>query len=261
MPEKALTPLATVDGWPISLANQRQTIDAIVAAARESRPFSVVTLNLDHLVKLRRDPRFRHAYGVARMITADGAPVAWLAARQHPSIERTTGADLVVPLSQAAAEAKLPVYLFGTAPDVLARAGRDLAGRSDFTLDIAGSASPAHGFDPEGPEADAALERIKQSGARLCFVALGAPKQEIFAARAVEKGVPCGFVCIGAALDFLAGTQVRAPQIMQRSGTEWLWRLSTNPRRLAGRYARCAIVLADLIVRAPFQSHIPTQRS
>jgi exopolysaccharide biosynthesis WecB/TagA/CpsF family protein len=250
---RAERPLAVVDGWPVNLANLEQATSAIISAAKNGQSFSAVTLNLDHLVKLRSSAAFRRAYRHASFVTADGEPVAKLARRQNGSIVRTTGADLVVPLARAAANAGIPVYLFGTSPDVIARAGSYLAQASGAgrELDLAGSTSPGLDFDPEGPEADAALDRIAASGAKLCFVALGAPKQELFSARAVARGVSCGFVNIGAALDFLAGAQVRAPLIMQRSGLEWLWRLASSPRRLAGRYLSCALVLADIVLLGP----------
>lgn len=253
-------PLATVDGWGITHANLSDTVAAMVAAARAGDGFVTCTLNLDHLVKLRSDAAFRRVYETARFVTADGAPVARLAALQDKRIERTTGADLVMPLAEAAARAQLPVYLYGTSPAVLARAARRLSENLDGSLDIAGSAAPPQGFDPEGPEADAAIDRIAASGAKLCFVALGAPKQEIFAARAVARGVKAGFVCIGAALDFIAGSQVRAPGLMQRHGFEWLWRLSTNPRRLAARYAQCALLLADIAMFDPLRQRIAGKR-
>jgi exopolysaccharide biosynthesis WecB/TagA/CpsF family protein len=116
---------------------------------------------------------------------------------------------------------------------------------------IVGRASPERGFDPEGIAAAAAIDDIVASGARLCLVALGAPKQELFSAKAVARGGRTGFVCIGAGLDFLVGAQVRAPAIMQKSGLEWFWRLASDPRRLAQRYARCAIVLGEITVLAP----------
>ena len=100
------------------------------------------------------------------------------------------------------------------------------------------------------------MDDISASGARLCFVALGAPKQEIFAARAVARGVPAGFVCIGAGLDFIVGAQVRAPAIMQKFGFEWLWRLANDPVRLTRRYTRCAVVLAEIIVFHPLKQQI-----
>ncbi len=255
-PELCLTsatehPLAAVDGWPVNVAAQAEAIDKITSAALRGESFAVFTLNLDHLVKLRSNALFRKAYMHARFVTADGEPVARLARRQHSRIERTTGADLVVPLARAAAEKKLPVYLYGTSPQVIAGSAADLAERCNGKLDIVGSGAPAMGFDPEGPEADAAIDRIAASGARLCFVALGAPKQEIFAARAVARGVKTGFVCIGAALDFIAGEQSRAPAFMQKHGLEWLWRLASSPRRLGWRYMSCALLLADILIFGP----------
>ena len=59
--------------------------------------------------------------------------------------------------------------------------------------------------------------QLRASGARLCFVALGSPKQEIFAARCVDRVRGTGLLCIGAALDFIAGKQVRAPKLAQRN--------------------------------------------
>lgn len=245
----APTTLATVDGWPINLATLDETVDAIVGAAQNGESFSVVTLNVDHLVKLRRSASFRRAYQAAKLVTADGAPVAWLARRRDPSVTRTTGADLVIPLARAAAQQELPVYLFGTSNAVLAKTGRRLSQITDGALNICGTESPPQGFDPESSAADAALDRIAAAGAKLCFLALGAPKQEILAARAVERDIPVGFISIGAALDFIAGAQVRAPKVLQNSGLEWSWRLMTNPWRLAPRYAACALVLADVVVR------------
>jgi exopolysaccharide biosynthesis WecB/TagA/CpsF family protein len=246
--------LARIDGWPITAATLRDAVEQTIALAMARQPSAVYTLNLDHLVKLRASAPFRAAYGAGQVITADGAPVVWLARLAGArGIERTTGADLVAPLSVAAADAGLPMYLYGTTSTVLAKAGRRLAEWTDGRLDIAGSAAPSAGFDPEGAEAIAALKVIEASGARICLVALGAPKQELFAALAASRGVPVTFVCVGAALDFLAGQQVRAPQFMQRHGLEWLWRLAGDPRRLAARYARCAALLAELAVMQPLR--------
>lgn len=256
MASSTLPLLAAIDGHGINCPNLAQAVHAAVQRAKSGDGFTLFTLNLDHLVKLRRNPAFTAAYANADIVTADGAPVAWLARTQNAFVQRTTGADLLLPLAEAAAQAKLPVFLFGTSPDVMARAGRDLSERTDGLLSIAGTLSPSASFDPQGPEADAAIEKIGQSGARLAFIALGAPKQEIFAERARAKGLNCGFVCIGASLDFIAGTQVRAPRFLRDSGAEWIWRLATNPRRLAKRYAECAALFIDLILIAPLRDRM-----
>ncbi len=243
------TPLAHIDGWPINVADQASGIDAIIGSALRAEGFCVFTLNLDSLVKLRSSAAFRRAYRHARFTTADGAPVAMIAARQDPRIERIASADLVVALLERAAEERLPVYLFGARPGTIARAASDLVERSEGSLNIAGSASPPSDFDPVGPEADAALDKIAASGARLCLVALGAPTQELFAARAAKRGIKVGFVCVGSALDVLAGQQVRAPGLMQHNRFELLC-------QLAKRSLLCTLLFADFFVVAPIRSFL-----
>ena len=99
-------------------------------------------------------------------------------------------------------------------------------------------------------EIDEILAELAASGARLCFLALGAPKQEILAARGHGLLPQVGFVSIGAGLDFIAGAQVRAPVWVRRIAMEWAWRMLGNPRRLAKRYAQCALVLPGLMAQA-----------
>lgn len=249
------TVLARVDGWPIHLSDLPSAVTRITDMAANlsasRKGFTVFTLNVDHLVKLRTQPAFQDAYRRADLVTADGAPVAWLSRFDDPAITRTTGADMFAPLVNAAALKGLPIYMFGSTPQVLAKTSERLMEETRGRVKIAGIASPSATFNPEGPEADAAIAQIKASGARLCFVALGAPKQEVFSARAVAQGCTAGFICVGAAVDFVAGAQVRAPELFQSIGMEWAWRLATNPKRLARRYAECARVLVDVVVFAP----------
>ncbi|MBS0267643.1 MAG: WecB/TagA/CpsF family glycosyltransferase, partial [Proteobacteria bacterium] len=176
-------------------------------------------------------------------------------------IARATGSDMLLPLLDAATAAGLPVFLFGSTEAVLTKAANEITSATDGLLKIAGMLSPSRAFDPEGDEADRAIETIKKSGARICIVALGAPKQEIFAEHARAQGLACGMICSGASLDFLAGAQIRAPGLFRKLGLEWMWRLATNPRRLAKRYAECAIVLADLLFAETVRRYLPRPRS
>ena len=106
------------------------------------------------------------------------------------------------------------------------------------------------GFDPTGSAADAAIEEMRASGARVFFLALGAPKQEVFASRAQAMLPKAGFLSIGAGVDFIAGTQTRAPAWVRAVAGEWLWRLALSPKRLAGRYAACIAILPRLTLSA-----------
>lgn len=245
LPPASLSPVAVVDGQAINTANQAEAVGAAMQRAQAGRGFTLFTLNMDHLVKRRSDPRFNAAYARADIVTADGQPIVALARRQGAQLERTTGADLILPLCAASEAARVPVFLFGASDESLEGACRELRRRFP-RLDLRGCESPAMGFDPASHAAVAAGRRIAASGARICFVALGAPKQEMFADAMAARGDGVGYVCIGAALDFISGHQKRAPLVFQRTGLEWAYRLFSQPLRLGGRYARCMLLYARL---------------
>ena len=240
---------ATIDGQYINIATIDEVVSASIARVNSGRGFTLFTLNLDHVVKRRSDAAFRDIYSRATFVTADGAPIVWLAARQGARLDRVTGADLVIPMCAAAARAGVPVAFYGSSARSLSKAAANL--RLKFPkLDIAFMESPPQGFDPTSPVAEVDASRIAASGARICFVAFGAPKQERFTDHMARLHPEIGFMGIGAALDFIAGDEKSAPAFFQRNGLEWAWRLGSNPRRMALRYARCAAMLARLALDA-----------
>lgn len=242
-------PLAVIDHTPVNIATQADLVHLITFDALTGRGGTVFTLNLDHLVKLGQDRAFRAAYDAATYVSADGAPVVTMARRQGAAhVVRVTGADLVRPLCAAAALAHIPVHFFGTRMETL-EATRAILEAEQPRLSVVGLESPPYGFSPFGADARAAAERIAESGARICFVALGAPKQETFANFARQWAPQVTFVCIGAALDFIGGGQQRAPLIFQAAGLEWMWRLVHDPRRLGKRYLLSALYLFRYNVR------------
>ena len=220
--------------------------------------FCLYTVNLDHLVKRRSDAAFRAIYARGTFVTADGAPLVALARRQGARLARTTGADLIEPLCALAARTGAPLYFYGSTLPMLESAAAALMRRHPGLI-VSGCEAPPFGLDPRSDAVAAAGERMASSGARLCLVALGAPKQEAASDFLFARHPGIGFLCIGAALDFVAGGQKRAPRLFQNLGLEWLWRLGTDPRRLALRYVRCALLLADLAILAPLrQRAIPS---
>jgi exopolysaccharide biosynthesis WecB/TagA/CpsF family protein len=235
----------------INIATLDDAVQASLGRAEEKRGFRLFTLNLDHLVKRRNDPMFSAAYQSADFVSADGAPVAVLARRQGAEVSRTTGADLIEPLCREAARRGIPIAFFGSNLETLEKSASLLRTRHRGLL-IEHIEAPPYGFDPFSAEAEAAALRLAQSGARIVFVALGAPKQELFASHMAQITPDLGFICIGAALDFIAGTQLRAPVIFQRVGLEWVWRLATNPARMAKRYGLCALVLVRIIASGAY---------
>ena len=224
-------------------------LDAIEARLAAGRGFSIATLNLDHAVKLGRDPAFAAAYAAHSHVVADGAPIVWLSRLAGRPVDLIPGSELVDPLCAAAARTGAGVALLGTTEAALAAAAARLAARHPG-LRVVLRLAPPMGFDPDGAGAAAAGAALRDSGAGLCLLALGAPRQERLAAR-LQGALPgCGFASVGAGLDFAAGSQARAPAWMRRLALEWLWRLAREPRRLGGRYAACAAALPGLAAAA-----------
>jgi N-acetylglucosaminyldiphosphoundecaprenol N-acetyl-beta-D-mannosaminyltransferase len=237
-----------IEGQTINVTSVNDAVDSMIDRLKLRESFLVFTLNLDHLVKLRSDEKFRDAYRSAGFVTADGFPVVTLAGLDGILIERTAGSDLILPMCRSAAANGLSIFLFGTTLPALCAAARSLFAQIPG-LDIRGVFSPPGGFSENSDIADEAIRVIAESGARICFVALGPPKQEIFAAAAKKRTLGVAFFAVGAGLDFIAGTQTRCPPLFRRLNMEWAWRFVTNPKRLGWRYFRCALLFAELLGR------------
>ncbi len=215
--------------------------------AREG--FALATINLDHLVKLKSDSQFRKAYAAQDMVVADGNPIVWLSRLARQPVDLVPGSEMVVPLARIAGQSGVKVALVGSTEPALAAAAAALQLEVPG-LDIALQLAPAMGFDPDGDEALAILRKLEDAGIGLAFLALGAPKQERLAARGRQIAPHVGFASIGAGLDFLAGTQKRAPLWVQKIAMEWAWRMLSNPRRLVGRYWACFKILPGEALKA-----------
>ena len=233
---------ATRGPLPVNTYDQATLFSRINNHLTRNQGFALATLNLDHLVKLSTSEVFRQAYAKQDLVVADGNPIVWLMRLAGQKTALIPGSDLVKPLAELAARAGVSIALVGSTETTLNRAAEVLL-RDNPGLNIACRIAPEFGFDPTGACANAVIKDIETSGARLVFLALGAPKQEVFAAHARDILPNVGLVSIGAGLDFLAGSQKRAPRQVRALALEWAWRLLSNPRRLGLRYLSCALIL------------------
>lgn len=225
---------ASVLGSFIDACSWRTAIQRIHrwSRARESR--YVCICNAHSLVTARHDPAFREAVAGADLATPDGMPVAWMLRKLgYPGQQRINGPDLMWNYCAAAELLQEPVFLYGSTPgtlDLLQQNMRAVYPR----LPIAGTCSPPF-RDLTAAEDEDIVDMINTSGARIVFVSLGCPKQELWMARHRGK-VRAVMVGVGAAFDYHAGSLQRAPLWMQQRGLEWLHRLVSEPRRLWRRY-------------------------
>ncbi|HMC11234.1 MAG TPA: WecB/TagA/CpsF family glycosyltransferase [Pirellulaceae bacterium] len=213
----------------------------------------VVTPNVDHVVMLQHNAGLRAAYQDAGMVLVDGAPVLWSSRLLQPAgcglPERVAGSDLVPALFQAADESQRPkVYLLGAAPGVADRAAANIRLRWP-AVEVIGTYSPPLGFERDAAENEAIISRIAATQPDVLIVGLGAPKQELWVHKHRERLAAKVALCVGATIDFLAGERSRAPIWMRNMGLEWLYRAASEPRRLAARYARDAVIFPRLIAQ------------
>jgi len=233
----------------ITIPDRAALLGEVRRRFRAGEGFALATVNLDHLAKMTASPDFARVYARQDIVVADGWPITVLSRLAGRPVARLPGSDLVVPLCRLAAQEGAEVALVGSTEQALCDAAAVLEGQVPglrITLRIA----PPQGFDPMGPAAEDILRRLADGGIGLCFLALGAPKQEALAARGRGIAPAVGFASVGAGLDFLGGHQVRAPRWMRAVGLEWLWRMLGSPWRMVPRYARSAMVLPVQAVRA-----------
>lgn len=196
----------------------------------------VVTPNVDHIIRLEKDEKFRRAYQEAALVLTDGQPLIWISRfLKCPIKEKISGSDLFPRLCKLAAQKHYTMYFLGAAEGVAALAAENLM-KKNPGLQVVGTYSPAYGFEKDPQQVNMIWKKINEAAPDILIVGLGTPKQEIFLWENRDKlGHQLAF-CLGASLDFEAGRVRRAPVWMQKNGLEWLYRLCHEPRRLFKRY-------------------------
>ena len=195
-------------------------------------PFAfVITPNVDHLVRLRRDGVLAPLYAQAWLTVCDSKVLELMAALSGEDVDVTPGSDLTAALFDHAIQPDEPVTVIGGDADVI-EGVKARYGLTDLRWH-----EPPMGLRHK-PEAIAACAKfVADNPSRFVFLCVGSPQQEMIAEACLERGDCTGVgLCVGASLDFLSGKAERAPQWMQDVRLEWLHRLCEEPRRMWRRY-------------------------
>ena len=148
--------LVEIDGQSVNVADLTHALQAIINRLIYPESFLICTLNVDHLVKLRRDSELRKAYARAELVTADGFPIVILGRIRGCQLQRAAGSDLIEPLCTVAARHRLPIFFLGSTFSVLSKSARRLTA-SRPNLEIAGVYAPSANFAVQSAEADEAI--------------------------------------------------------------------------------------------------------
>lgn len=233
-------------GIPIDKLDQDETLERMDEFIQSRRFHQVATANTDFLIKSLHDPELHNILIHADLVIPDGMPIVkasqWL---KSPLKERVTGADMVPRLAVLAAQKGYRLFMLGARPDVAQRA-RQRMETDNPGLQIVGCVSPE--VNPiVTMDNDTLLAEIAAAKPDILLVAFGNPKQEKWIAMHRDRlDIPL-CIGVGGTFDFLAGEVARAPVWMQRSGLEWLHRLTQEPKRLWKRYTSDLVHFARLM--------------
>ncbi|SDM68031.1 WecB/TagA/CpsF family glycosyltransferase [Siphonobacter aquaeclarae] len=199
----------------------------------------VVTPNVDHLVKLQRDPEFYEAYSQAEWVICD-SNILNLSSRLFlgTSFKEVIPGSSFLPAyyTYHKDNEAVKIFLLGAAEGVAAEAMKRINAKTGREI-VVGAMSPSFGFEKKDEECARIIETVNRSGANVLVIGVGAPKQEkwLLKYKSQLPGIDI-FMALGATIDFEAGNIKRAPEWIQRLHIEWLYRIAQEPERLWRRY-------------------------
>ncbi|MHC1715991.1 MAG: WecB/TagA/CpsF family glycosyltransferase [Acidaminococcaceae bacterium] len=220
--------LIKILGVPVHPYTMKGAVEKILERVSQSKKTFVVTANAEIIMMGQSDDEYMEILNNAALVLPDGAGTVWAGRKLGYEVpERVAGYDLFLNLMTEAAQKKLKVFFFGSAPGVAEEAKQKCEILYPGVL-IVGCRD---GYFKDEDNL-AIVEEINNSGADLLFVALGAPKQEKWLAKFQDILKPSLLMGIGGSFDVVAGKMERAPKWMQDASLEWLFRLYKQPSRL-----------------------------
>ena len=228
-------PRVNVLGVGISAINLRSAGDAIHEAVAERRKGYVCVTGVHGVSEAQQDPAFKDILNQSFLTTPDGMPMVWCGWKEgRKEMDRVYGPDLMLQVLEEGVTRKVRHFLYGGRDGVAGTLKAKLEAKFPGVI-ITGCYTPPF-RDLTSEEFSSLQERIRSERPDIVWVGLGCPKQE----RLMPKFLPLLDTTlmfgVGAAFDFHSGTVPQAPHWMQRSGMEWFFRLTKEPRRLWKRY-------------------------
>ena len=214
---------------------------------KQGRKTVLSTVNLNWVAQSLRDSNFRQAILNSDLVVIDGHPLLRLAKLTGcPMKETVPGSTLIDDLLNESEQPPLSIFLFGGDGDTAALAMQRINGRENAGLHAVGALNPGFGSVEEMSSAEI-LDTINAAQPDILLVALGASKGTQWIEHNRDRLNAKVISHLGATINFLAGTVVRAPRWVQKCGFEWGWRIAQEPK-LYKRYLLDGIELLKFLI-------------
>lgn len=215
----------------------------------------ISTPNTEIVMEAKKDDKLKAIINRADLIVPDGIGLIYASKiKKKPLQERVTGFDLSIKLLEIGNENGYRIYLLGGKEGVAKKAAQHIKEKYP-NIEIAGFHNGyfkgSHTGHKDSHEELKLIEDINSNIADIIFVGLGFPKQEIWIDENRDKMNAKVIIGNGGVMDILSGNAKRAPEIYQRLGLEWLYRLIQNPSRLKRQ-----LVLPKFLLEAIFNKDI-----
>lgn len=225
-----------IRGMRIDVVSRQQTVDHLIQCSDRNIGGWVVTPNLDILRRYTKSVSFRNLVATSTLNVADGMPLVWASrVMGRPLPERVNGTDLMVDVCEAAAKAGKSVFFLGGNHGSAEKTIEVLSAQFP-DLKIAGHHCPEFGFENNVDDISEIANILSAAKPEIVFVGLGSPKQDVLINMLRLTFPEVWWLGIGISFSFIAGELPRAPEWAKKSGLEWLYRLISEPKRLAKRY-------------------------
>ncbi|WP_432354149.1 WecB/TagA/CpsF family glycosyltransferase [Sporosarcina sp. A2] len=214
-------------GVTVSPLTYEGIIEEIRSRMSRHEQSTIIAVNPEKVMTAQKDPQVRDLINEATFQIADGVGILLASKLKKGTItSRVTGVDMMARLLKFASEENYPIYLYGAKKEVIGQAAANIV-QQNPGIEIAGLTD---GYEQDE---EALVQRIQESGAKLLFVALGSPKQELWIRRNMDRlENVLVFQGVGGSLDVFSGNVKRAPSLFRKTGTEWFYRLCSDPKRI-----------------------------
>ncbi len=225
-------PSVDIMGIKVHALTMAQVLDQVHDAIVKRETLHIGVVNAAKIVNMTRDPVLKESVESSDLVLADGAAVVMAAkVLGRPLPERIPGIDLMFAMFERGNAHKYRVYCLGATEEISALVAAKLA--EDYPNVVL--AGRRHGYYSEADEA-AIAQDIGDARADILLVAITSPKKENFMAKWNETMKVPVVHGVGGSFDVMAGKVERAPQMWQKLGMEWLYRVKQEPGRLWKRY-------------------------
>lgn len=247
-------------GYPFAAATMGEVVDQCDNAITSQTPIQISVMNAAKVVNAGQDPELYEAVLSCDLILADGQAVVWASRLLgQPLPERVTGIDLFLRLLELADAKHYSVFLLGGTAQV-----------NETVVQVIEATYPGARIvghqDGYYLDEDSVARGIASCRPDMLFLGMNSPKKELFLKlhhTLMHVPVTHG---VGGSFDVLAGVTKRAPELWQKMGMEWAYRLLQEPRRMWKRYLRTNVVFIFTVAgalarqRLGLQPQPPSQR-